>query len=354
MSRHSPAWKEPTVLIPPILRALQGEALSPPPVWLMRQAGRYLPEYRATRASVGGFLELCRSPDKATEVTLQPIRRYGFDAAILFSDILIIPDALGQTVRFAEGEGPKLTPLRHADDLTRLGMAGFQEAVAPVFQTVRQLRASLAPEVALIGFAGSPWTVATYMVEGGSSKEFLAVKQMAFGDPELFQRLIDLLVDASFDYLLGQIDHGAQLLQLFDSWAGVLPEAEFERWVVEPTRKLVTRLKAARPGVKIIGFPKGAGVLAELYAERTGVDGISLDSSQKLSWAVERLSPRVTLQGNLDPVLLLTGGPALDRAVDHILEVTAGVPFIFNLGHGILPPTPPENVTALMNRLRKR
>ena len=318
----------------------------------MRQAGRYLPEYRETRAQLGGFLELCRSPDKAAEVTLQPIRRFGFDAAILFSDILVVPDALGQKVSFTEGEGPKLTPLRNLEDLSRLGMDGFQGSVAPVFQTVRQLRQKLPEEVTLIGFCGSPWTVATYMVEGGSSKEFLAVKQMAFKDSGLFQRLIDLLVDASFDYLLGQIDHGAQVIQLFDSWAGALPELEFIRWVVEPTKRLVARLKAARPGIKIIGFPKGAGVLTEIYALETGIDGVSLDSSQSLTWAVRTLSPKVTLQGNLDPVVLLAGGPALERSVDHILETTKGTPFIFNLGHGILPPTPPEHVSGLMQRIR--
>jgi uroporphyrinogen decarboxylase len=320
----------------------------------MRQAGRYLPEYRATRASVGGFLELCRSPEKATEVTLQPLRRYHFDAAILFSDILIVPDALGQKVRFTVGEGPKLTPLLGAEDIARLGKDGFQKAVAPVFETVKRLRAALDPEVALIGFAGAPWTVATYMIEGGSSREFLAVKKMAFADPGLFQRLIDLLTDASVEYLLGQIDSGAQVIQLFDSWAGVLPEHEFRRWVVEPTRTMVAALKQARPGIKIIGFPKGAGVLAEMYGTETGIDGISLDSSQKLSWAVEHLSPRLTLQGNLDPVLLVTGGVALDRAVDRILEETSGVPFIFNLGHGILPETPPENVAQLVQRVRRQ
>ena len=339
---------------PSLLRALNGEILSPPPIWLMRQAGRYLPEYRQTRASVGGFLELCHSPDKATEVTLQPIRRYGFDAAILFSDILVVPDALGQSVRFAEGEGPKLAPLRHKDDLARLSKDGFQEKLSPIYQTVRQLRAALPPEVPLIGFAGSPWTVATYMVEGGGSKEFLAVKRLAFGDSGLFQSLIDLLVEASVDYLLGQLENGAQLLQLFDSWAGVLPEREFERWVVAPTREMVRRLKAARPGLKIIGFPRGAGVLAELYAEQTGVDGLSLDSSQSLAWAVERLAPRVTLQGNLDPVWLLTGGPGLEREIDQILETTRNVPFIFNLGHGILPGTPPDHVAALVKRVREK
>ena len=340
-------------MFPPLLRALSGEALSPPPVWLMRQAGRYLPEYRAVRASVGGFLDLCHSPEKAAEVTLQPLRRYGFDAAILFSDILVVPDALGQKVTFAEGEGPRLSPLRTSEDLGILSRNGFQDKVRTVWRTVESLRQTLDPEVTLIGFAGSPWTVATYMVEGRGSKDYIAVKKMAYGDPGLFQRIIDILIDASFDYLIGQIDHGAQVLQLFDSWAGVLPETEFERWVIAPTRLLVERLKAARPGVRIIGFPKGAGVLTEAYVEQTGIDGVSLDSSQKLSWAVERLSPRVTLQGNLDPILLVTGGPALERAVDHILEVTRGVPFIFNLGHGIVPETPPENVAALMRRVRR-
>ncbi len=286
------------------------------------------------------------------EVTLQPLRRYHFDAAILFSDILIVPDALGQTVRFAEGEGPILTPLHNDSDVARLSKAGFQDAVAPVLQTVKLLSQNLPKDTALIGFAGSPWTVATYMVEGGGSKEFAKVKRMAFGAPDLFQSLIDLLVDATFDYLVGQVDNGAQVLQLFDSWAGVLPERDFIRWVVEPTTLLVKRLKAARPGIKIIGFPKGAGVLAEIYGFETGIDGIGLDSSQSLSWAVKHLSPKLTLQGNLDPILLLTGGLPMEKAIDHILGETRGVPFIFNLGHGIVPQTPPAHVTALMKRVR--
>lgn len=340
-------------MLPPLLAALSGEALSPPPVWLMRQAGRYLPEYRAVRASTGGFLDLCHSPDKAAEVTLQPLRRYDFDAAILFSDILVVPDALGQKVTFAEGEGPRLTPLRTAEDLRILSKDGFQDKVRTVWGTVERLRKALDSKVTLIGFAGSPWTVATYMVEGRGSKDYATIKKMAYGDPGLFQRIIDILVDASFDYLIGQVDAGAQVLQLFDSWAGVLPEKEFEKWVIAPTRILVERLKAARPEIKIIGFPRGAGVMTEAYVEQTGVDGVSLDTSEKLSWAVERLSPRVTLQGNLDPILLVTGGPALERAVDHILEVTKGVPFIFNLGHGIVPETPPDHVEALMKRIRR-
>ena len=302
---------------------------------------------------MGGFLDLCHSPEKATEVTMQPIRRYGFDAAILFSDILVVPDALGQKVTFAEGEGPRLNPLRKAEDLSVLSKVGFQDKVRTIWRTVESLRQTLDPSVALIGFAGSPWTVATYMVEGRGSKDYVSVKKMAYGDPELFQQIIDILTEASFDYLLGQIDHGAQVIQLFDSWAGVLPENEFERWVIAPTKLLVSRLKAARPGIKIIGFPKGAGVLTEAYALETGVDGVSLDSSQSLSWAVKTLSPRFTLQGNLDPILLVTGGKALERAVDHILETTRGVPFIFNLGHGIVPETPPENVKALMERIRR-
>jgi len=326
------------------LSVLKGEALDPPPVWLMRQAGRYLAEYRAVRQSVGGFLELCRNPDKACEVTLQPIRRFGFDAAILFSDILVIPDALGQTVRFSEGEGPILAPLRQEEDLARLGKKnGFQEALAPILRTVALLRKSLDPKTALIGFAGSPWTVATYMVEGGSSRDFLAAKRMAYGDPGLFGAIIGMLEDATFDYLLGQIEHGAQAIQLFDSWAGALPELEFRTWVVEPTARLVKRLKAAHPQV-----------LAELYATETGVDAISLDNTQTLSWAVQRLSPKVALQGNLDPILLLQGGAAMERAIDHCLEVAKGVPYIFNLGHGILPQTPPEHVSALVERVKNR
>jgi uroporphyrinogen decarboxylase len=336
-----------------LIRVLSGEILNPPPLWLMRQAGRYLPEYRETRASVGGFLELCRSPEKAEEVTLQPLRRYDFDAAILFSDILIVPDALGQTVRFAEGEGPKLTPLRNATDISALTLVGFQEKVTPIYQTVQRLSRSLPSSTALIGFAGSPWTVATYMIEGGSSRDFAAIKKLAFGDAALFQTLIDLLVEASFHYLLGQIDAGAEVIQLFDSWAGVLPEREFRDWVIAPTQILVARLKAARPGLKIIGFPRGAGVLAQAYADETGIDGIGLDSSQSLSWAVKSLSPRVALQGNLDPLLLVSGGKAMERAIDEILEIAAQVPFIFNLGHGIVPETPPEHVAQLVKRVRK-
>jgi uroporphyrinogen decarboxylase len=318
----------------------------------MRQAGRYLPEYRAIRAQANGFLDLCYSPDKATEVTLQPLRRYGFDAAILFSDILVVPDALGQSVRFQEGEGPKLTPIRTSEQLDKLTLDCFQDHLRPVFETVSRLHKAIPTSTALIGFAGAPWTVATYMVEGAGSKEFLETKAMAYGDPSLFQRLIDLLVKATGDYLIAQIDHGAEAIQLFDSWAGALPEDELVKWVIEPTRLLVERLKNERPGIPIIGFPKGAGALYPRFVEQTGVDGVSLDTSIPLDWAVMALPPNVTLQGNLDPVLVVTGGKALDDAIDRILLRCSKRPFIFNLGHGILQTTPPENVLRLVERVR--
>lgn len=336
----------------PFLRALNGEILPSPPCWLMRQAGRYLPEYRQVRSQANGFLDLCYSPDKATEVTLQPLRRYGFDAAILFSDILVVPDALGQSVRFQEGEGPKLTPVRTAKDLDALAMDGFQDRLRPVFETVSRLKTAIPTSTSLIGFAGAPWTVATYMVEGSGSKDYLEAKAMAYGQPDLFQRIIDLLVTATGDYLLRQIDHGAEAIQLFDSWAGVLPEDDFERWVIAPTRRLVERIKAERPGIPVIGFPRGAGALYRPFVERTGVDAVSLDTGIPLEWAAEVLQPKVTIQGNLDPVKVVIGGSSLDQAVDRILSVCAKGPFIFNLGHGILQTTPPENVQRLVERIR--
>jgi uroporphyrinogen decarboxylase len=318
----------------------------------MRQAGRYLPEYRSVRAQANGFLDLCYTPEKATEVTLQPLRRYGFDAAILFSDILVIPDALGQAVRFQEGEGPKLSPIRTSTQLDALTLDGFQEHLRPVFETVSRLKTAIPTSTALIGFAGAPWTVATYMVEGSGSKDFLETKAMAYGHPELFQRLIDLLVKATGDYLIAQIDHGAEAIQLFDSWAGTLPEDEFVKWVIAPTRRLVERIKTERPGVPVIGFPRGAGALYQAFVEQTGVDAVSLDTGIPLGWAVKVLQPKVALQGNLDPVMVVTGGAALDAAVDRILSVCNKGPFIFNLGHGILQTTPPDHVARLVERVR--
>lgn len=334
------------------LRALNGDVVTPPPCWLMRQAGRYLPEYRQVRSDVKTFLELCYTPAKAAEVTLQPLRRYGFDAAILFSDILVVPDALGQNVAFREGEGPCLTPIRSAADLDKLSLDGFRKHLAPVFETVNLLKRDIPPTTSLIGFAGAPWTVATYMVEGHGSKEFVETKTMAYRHPDLFGKLIDLLVKATGDYLITQIDHGAEAIQLFDSWAGTLPEDQFARWVIAPTKALVERIKSERPGIPFIGFPRGAGALYQPFVEQTGVDAVSLDTGIPLDWAAKVLQPKVTLQGNLDPIMLVVGGEALDKAVDRILSICGQGPFIFNLGHGIIPPTPPENVLRLVERIR--
>jgi uroporphyrinogen decarboxylase len=335
------------------MRALAGEPMRRPPFWLMRQAGRYLPEYRAVRQSVGGFLELCYTPELAAEVTLQPIRRYGMDAAILFADILVVPHGLGQSVAFREGEGPVLDAVTSAEGLGRLALAGFHERVGKIYETVRLVRAALPPETALIGFAGAPWTVATYMVEGGTSRDFARVRLWAFRDPAGFGRLIDLLVDATADYLLGQIDAGAEVVQLFDTWAGALPAVEFERWVVEPTRRIVERLKAERPGVPAIGFPRGAGLNYRRYFAATGVAAVGLDSSVPAERARDELQPLGAVQGNLDPMLLVAGGAAMADAVQAIRAALQGGPFVFNLGHGIVPQTPPEHVATLAELLRQ-
>ena len=336
----------------PLLRALGGETMSPPPIWLMRQAGRYLPEYRRVRERAGGFLELCYDPALAAEVTLQPIKRFGFDAAILFSDILIVPHALGCEVGFDEGHGPRLDPLRDTGDLGRLRDDGIGERAAPIYETVSRVAGALPDGVALIGFAGAPWTVATYMVEGGTGRDFAATKLWAFGDPDGFEQLIDILVAATADYLVGQVAAGAEALQLFDSWAGALPESGFERWCVAPTRELVARVKAACPDVPIIGFPRGAGPMLTRYAAATGVDAVSLDSAVPAAWAVEELQTRWALQGNLDPLYLVAGGAPMAEAAGAILDAMGHGPFIFNLGHGVVPQTPPEHVTALVETVR--
>lgn len=335
-----------------MLRALKGERLDKPPFWLMRQAGRYLPEYREIRSQAGGFLDLCFSPKLACEVTLQPIRRYGMDAAILFSDILIVPYGLGQGVTFKEGEGPVLDPVRSASDLSRLSLDGFHERVAPVYETVTRIAEALPKETTLIGFAGSPWTVATYMAEGGGSKEFVAVKRWAYGDPEGFGQLIDLLVEATVSYLSRQVEAGAEVLQLFDSWAGALPEPGFRRWCIEPTIRIVAALKARHPDIPIIGFPRGAGTLYVPYATETGIDAVSLDTTVSVAWAAEALQSKLPVQGNLDPILLVAGGDALDREVERILSGFSGGAHIFNLGHGVTQTTPPETVERLARLLR--
>jgi len=336
----------------PFLRALAGETLATPPIWFMRQAGRYLPEYRATRSQAGGFLNLCYNPELAEEVTLQPLRRYGFDAAILFADILVIPDALGQTVTFQAGEGPVLTPLSGEADIAALDVSKVTARLAPIFETLKRLSRSIPDTTALIGFCGAPWTVATYMIEGGGSKDYAETKRWAYGNPDLFQKLIDVLVEASAAYLNAQIAAGAEAVQVFDSWAGVLPEAEFRRWVIAPTARLVDKIRAAHPGVPVIGFPRGAGVLYPDFARETQVDAVSLDPTIPPGWARDHIQPICTVQGNLDPVHLITGGEAMDAAIDHIVETLRQGPFVFNLGHGITPATPPENVARAVERVR--
>jgi uroporphyrinogen decarboxylase len=334
------------------LRALAGETLPRSPFWLMRQAGRYLPEYRATRTQAGSFLDLCFAPELAVEVTLQPLRRYGMDAAILFSDILVVPYALGQRLDYVEGEGPKLDPVRSAADLGRLSADHLHERLAAVYDTVRRLTRALPETTALIGFAGAPWTVATYMVEGGGSKEFAHVKAWAYRDSAGFGALIDLLVEVTADYLASQIEAGAEAVQIFDTWAGALPAPEFRRWVIEPTRRLVALLKARHPTVPVIGFPRGAGVMYAEYAEATGVTALGLDTAVPVEWAASALQTRLPVQGNLDPILLVAGGEGLDRAARHILSVLGGGPFVFNLGHGVVQTTPPEHVAQLAQLIR--
>jgi uroporphyrinogen decarboxylase len=320
----------------------------------MRQAGRYLPEYRALRRNIGGFLEMCYSPDLAVEITMQPVRRYGFDAAILFSDILVVPDALGADVRFVEGEGPQLTPLVERADLARLGFDRFEARLGPVFETLRRLSVALPPEVALIGFSGAPWTLAAYMVEGSGSKEFLLPRRMARQQPELFACLIDLLTQAVARYLSAQVEAGAEALQLFDSWAGVLPESELRRWVVEPTRKIVAELRKRHPHVPIIAFPRGIGAAYAEFAADVPVQGISLDTTVPVDWAARTLrrAPTLCLQGNLDPAALLADEPTLLAETRRIVEAYGDRPFIFNLGHGVMQETPPEAVGRLVGYLK--
>ncbi|MGG5820686.1 uroporphyrinogen decarboxylase [Falsiroseomonas sp. HW251] len=339
----------------PLLRALSGEAVWPPPMWLMRQAGRYLPEYREVRKQAGDFIALCTTPDLAAEVTIQPIRRYGMDGAILFSDILMVPWALGQGLRFAEGEGPVLDPLRDATAVASLELDKVRERAAPIFETVRLTRAALAahaPKVALIGFAGSPWTVAAYMVEGHGSKDFRTARGMAYADPTLFGRLIRTLVDATTDYLLAQIEAGAEAVMLFDSWAGMLPPGQFRRWVIEPSAAIVRNVKRVHPSIPVIGFPRLAGPLIGEYAQRTGVNTVAMDTAMDPRLAASLVPANVGLQGNLDPLSLVAGGIALETEARQILAAMRGRPFVFNLGHGIEKETPPEHVAQLVRLVR--
>ena len=334
----------------PLLQVLGGQTAERPPIWLMRQAGRYLPEYRALRARAKTFVDFCLTPELAIEVTLQPVRRFGMDAAILFADILLVPQALGQKLWFGE-DGPMLEPIRHAGGNAKLDIGPVAARLEPVCQTIRLCRGALPEATTLIGFAGAPWTVATYMVEGGASRDYRNVKAWAYGDPAGFSMLVGLITEATIAYLSAQIEAGVEAVQLFDSWAGVLPEPEFRRWVIEPTRRIVKALKARYPAVPIIGFPRGGGLLYERYIGESGVDAVGLDTTVPLDYARDRLQPRATLQGNLDPVLLLVGGEPLRQAVREIRASLGKGPFIFNLGHGVLQQTPPEHVAILAQLL---
>jgi len=333
-----------------LVHVLTGTAQTVPPVWLMRQAGRYLPEYRALRAQAGSFWAMALTPKYAAEVTLQPVRRFGFDAAILFSDILTVPEALGQKVSFTEGEGPKLAAVTSAKgfDQNQDHWAGYFE---PVYEALRLIKAQLSPETALLGFAGAPWTLATYLAAGAGGDEQKAAKLWAYRDPEGFGYLLDILADCVSFHLIRQLEAGADAVQIFDSWASGLPDALFRRVVIEPTKKIVHAVRAARPNARIIGFPRAATLAGyEIYVQATGVNAVSLDTSAPMRWAAENLA--CALQGNLDPIALIAGGAALDRAVDDILEAVQGRVHVFNLGHGILPETPIAHVEQLLKRIR--
>jgi len=320
---------------------------------MMRQAGRYLPEYRELRTRAGSFLDLCFNPGWAAEVTLQPIRRFGFDAAIIFSDILVIPHALGRTVTFEAGEGPRLDPLDTPEKTKTLASAADFTKLAPVYEALRRVRSELDPKIALIGFCGAPWTVATYMVAGKGTPDQAPARMLAYREPEAFARIIDVLVENSIQYLLGQLAAGADTLQIFDTWAGILPPREFARWSIEPTQRIVAGVRAKVPDAKIIGFPRGAGAQLPLYVDRTGVDGVSIDWAAEPALIRERVQSRVAVQGNIDPLALIAGGAALDRAVDDALANYAGGRFIFNLGHGVFPEVPPDNVKALVEMVHE-
>jgi uroporphyrinogen decarboxylase len=337
----------------PLLDAIHGMPVAHPPFWLMRQAGRYLPEYRAIRARSPNFVELCLTPDLAAEITLQPVRRFGMDGAIIFSDILLVPYALGQELRFEPTGGPKLAPIRDAAALARLSQAIDLDILAPVYEALRLVRREMPAETTLIGFAGAPWTLATYAVGGGKDRSFAAVRDWAATDPAGFGRLIELLAEAVVAHLGQQIEAGAEVVQLFDSWAGaVTGEDDFRRWIVAPTRRIVDAVRARFPDVPIIGFPRGIGARYPDYARLSGCDVVSIDTMTDLALVRDELQSIVVVQGNLDPTLLVTGGAALEAGVREILIALGGGRLIFNLGHGVLPETPPAHVAALAEMLR--
>ena len=334
----------------PLLAVLRGERRDPPPLWLMRQAGRYLPEYRALRAQRGGFLDLAYDPESAAEITLQPLRRFAFDGAILFSDILIVPHAIGQHLSFVAGEGPRLAPPLSESSLD--GLQPVMERFEPIWATVRRVKAALAPETTFLGFAGSPWTVATYMVAGQGSREQAEARTLAYLDPGKFDAIIRRIEAVTLDYLSGQIEAGVDAVQLFDSWSGSLAPAEFERWVIAPTVRLVDGLRLRHPGVPIIGFPKGAGGKLGAYARETGVDAVGIDETVDPVWAARELPSKLAVQGNLDPLALIAGGETLRDATMRILDAFADRPHIFNLGHGIQQTTPIAHVEQLVRLVK--
>lgn len=335
-----------------IMDVLAGRTVTPPPIWLMRQAGRYLPEYREVRATANGFLNLCYTPELATEVTLQPIRRFGFDAAILFSDILVIPDAMNRNVRFKEGEGPLLDPI-DVDGIAKLAMPDVKAHLAPVLETVGRLRRELPAETTLLGFCGAPWTIATYMIAGHGTPDQAPARLFAARNPKSFQRLLDIVAEASAAYLVAQLDAGADAVQIFDSWAGVLGDDEFDRYASRPVRRIVDMVRAERPGARVIAFAKGAGYNLKSYRRITGADAIGLDWTVPLDFAAE-LQKDGAVQGNLDPLKMISGGDDLDSAIDRILDKLGNGPLIFNLGHGITPDGEIANVERLVGRVRAR
>jgi uroporphyrinogen decarboxylase len=337
-----------------LLRVLSGEAEPIPPIWLMRQAGRYLPEYRELRAKAASFLDFCYTPALATEATLQPIRRFGFDAAILFSDILVVPDAFGQNVSFETGHGPRLEPIKDVGDFARLREEIDLPHLAPVFETIGRVKASLPAETALIGFCGAPWTVASYMIAGHGTPDQAPARVFAYRYPDLFQALIDRLVAGSIDYLAAQVEAGVEVVQIFDSWSGVLPAAEFERWCRKPVQAIISGLRDRCGTVKVIAFPRGGATHLADFAAGTGADVLGLDSSADLDWVRRAIRPSVILQGNLDPLALLAGGEALRNGITRITGTLKSRPYIFNLGHGILPETPIAHVEALLVQLREK
>ena len=335
-----------------LLATLAGTRFPTPPVWLMRQAGRYLPEYRAVRATTRSFLEFCYTPDKAVEVTLQPIRRFGLDAAIIFSDILVIPDALGQKVWFEEGEGPKLEALTDPIQFGQLSRARIPEYLAPVYEAIRHTRAELPKDTALLGFAGAPFTLACYMIEGSGSRDFAKTKQWAFAHPQSFGLLIELLIEAVVDHLGHQATAGADAVQIFDSWAGILPEGELFRWSVEPMARIACALRERHPKTPVIVFPRGVGPATLMYRRPQEFSALSIDTGIGAHWAAKELQPHICVQGNLDPLMLVVGGRAMEEEATRILDKLGNGPFIFNLGHGVVPQTPPDHVARLVEIVR--